>query len=174
MLKARNLDVNFVGSANSGQDGFPDKDHEGHNGFTTSDILSFIPDWAKSAKPDLVLLMVGTNDVWHRGSISDGAIRVPKIIDEIFKVNPSAVVLCALITPLSPKFPDAAKVVDYIAALKEQIENRQKLGQNIGIVDMFNALNPLTDLDDEAHPNEEGCKKMARTWMDALIRTVAL
>ena len=61
--------VDFVGTMSTLQDkcsrpsGF-DPNHEGHSGWQAYDIArTNIVDWVQSTKPDIVQLMLGTNDV---------------------------------------------------------------------------------------------------------------
>ncbi len=62
-LSAAGYSVDFVGSQSDPYTKAPDRDHEGHPGFTLGNIASSADGWLSSAKPTHVLLMAGTNDV---------------------------------------------------------------------------------------------------------------
>jgi hypothetical protein len=60
--------VDFVGSMTHGygtdaQTEDFDRDHEGHWGWRTDQVLAHIDTWAARAKPDIVLVHLGTNDI---------------------------------------------------------------------------------------------------------------
>ncbi len=63
LLIADEYDVNFVGSLNWGFNAVPsfDCDHEGHPGWTASQIASNVYRWLEQNPPDIVLAHVGTN-----------------------------------------------------------------------------------------------------------------
>ena len=54
-----------------------DRDHEGHGGFRTDQILAALPAWLPGNTPDWVLLHLGTNDVLQGTSLAyqDTALR---------------------------------------------------------------------------------------------------
>ena len=61
--------IEFVGSMTNNQAGCTsndanwDKHHEGHSGYLAVDISNNnLPTWLASAKPDIVMYMLGTND----------------------------------------------------------------------------------------------------------------
>ena len=45
-----------------------DPDNEGHSGFLATDIAdqNLLVPWLSSANPDIVLMHLGTNDIWHK------------------------------------------------------------------------------------------------------------
>jgi len=53
--------LDFVGSLSNGPNSLGDKDHEGHSG-GVDEIASSINGWL-SAQPDIIILMIGTNDM---------------------------------------------------------------------------------------------------------------
>jgi len=114
VLDGWNFDM--VGSISGGAttDGGPgqdniDLDHEGHTGWSTLNILEGHPDepdagrldeWIDGADPDVVLLHIGTNDLFRT---EDGAKpianRVRQIVDDIVEDRPDRLVLVAEIIP---------------------------------------------------------------------------
>ncbi|GAA3035841.1 hypothetical protein GCM10020000_11710 [Streptomyces olivoverticillatus] len=53
--------LHFVGSQRSGK--LPDPDHEGHYGWKIGGLTGNIENWLVAAKPNVVLLHIGTNDM---------------------------------------------------------------------------------------------------------------
>ncbi|MEO7326953.1 MAG: hypothetical protein ABI193_00135 [Minicystis sp.] len=70
-----------------GQDGnavAPDKDREGHPGFSIADVSASTNGWMASATPPYILVMIGTNDVawWCAKSASRVADQAAALIDQ--------------------------------------------------------------------------------------------
>jgi lysophospholipase L1-like esterase len=63
-LSAAGFNVTMVGTQTSGPAWLPaaGQSHEGHPGWTIDQIKSILPTWA-ALKPDVILLMLGTNDI---------------------------------------------------------------------------------------------------------------
>lgn len=59
-LAAAGVQCTFVGSQPYGNDR-----HEGHPGWNTAGISGKVTGWITAAQPDVVLLQVGTNDMYH-------------------------------------------------------------------------------------------------------------
>lgn len=104
--------ITFVGSQTSSSapntvqnQTFPKK-HEGHDGYTidtggsNSGISGSITDQAMSSyHPNIVLLMIGTNDVNGNIDVANAPTRLGKLIDEITTDSPTALVVVASIIP---------------------------------------------------------------------------
>ncbi|HEX9060246.1 MAG TPA: GDSL-type esterase/lipase family protein, partial [Clostridia bacterium] len=58
----KKIKVDFVGSRSGGPPELPDKDNEGHGGWTALQLAEGVKEWVDEYKPDTVLLMAGTND----------------------------------------------------------------------------------------------------------------
>ena len=73
-LAASDCSFNFIGKEN-GPDSGPgaplvDRDHEGHGGLRTDQILAGLVNWLRNNAPDWALVHVGTNDVLQGTSIT--------------------------------------------------------------------------------------------------------
>jgi uncharacterized repeat protein (TIGR01451 family) len=96
-------DFDFVGSQNSIGDGNPvfpdykgqsfDSDHEGHSGWRADEIVAGLPKWLESYTPDIVLLHIGTNDVFDDQSTQSTVNEIMQIIDVLRADNPSVKIL---------------------------------------------------------------------------------
>jgi lysophospholipase L1-like esterase len=161
-LVADGRKVDFVGSMSNGPSSLGDHDHEGHSGWTISQIDQNIVNWLKSTQPRAVLLHIGTNDMW--AGASGAPDRLSQLIDKITSTSPKADVFVATIIP----FPSAdAAVRTYNKAIPGIVQSKASAGKKVHLVDMFPALTNA-DLADNVHPNATGYSKMADVWHKAL------
>ncbi len=97
--------LTFVGSHTSGPDmvggaPFP-KNQEGHGGFTIDDgggrsgLQPQIKGWLMATPPDIVLLMIGTNDVDIQYDLPNAPARLGKLLDTIIQNAPNTLIVLA-------------------------------------------------------------------------------
>lgn len=159
-------EISFVGSLQSGPssvDGkpFPRK-NEGHSGWTISQIAGLVPSPALQGKPDIVLLMAGTNDMYM--SASGAPARLGSLLDKLFEADPTMQVVVAQLTPTS-SFESAVKTFN--SALPVLVRERAMAGKHVALVDLHTGF-PSAGLADGVHPNAEGYKWMAGVWYQAI------
>ncbi len=174
---AANQDITFLGSESGGPnevDGvaFP-KNHEGHSGWTidpnyspygSGGISSLVPSPAFDTVPDIVLLMIGTNDVTADFGQDGMADRLDALLGKIVQAAPDALVVVAQLTPVSWN-PQSLR--DYNAQLPGIVDARAAQGEHIVLVDMSQM--PLSSLaSDSVHPNDQGYDFMADVWYSAI------
>lgn len=158
--------ITFVGSVDSGPqevDGMPfPRQNEGHSGWTVSQIDGIL-DRALADDPHIILLMIGTNDMYMR---PDGASeRFDTLLGHLVESAPDALIVAAKITPLSSF--GAAEVDKYNAALPGIVDAHAAAGEHVVLVDMFTDFS-TSMLADGVHPNEEGYARMAEVWYEAI------
>ena len=152
--------VDFVGSQTNGPAELPDKDHEGYSGWRTGQISERINGWMDAAKPDIVLLHIGTNDV-TAGNTSPNELGA--LIDKICaKLPPGGKLYVAQIIPLS--FRDVRPLNQYLVSV---VNSKASAGLPVYLVDMYSPLT-LNDLADGIHPSRTGYNKMADVWFEAI------
>ncbi|HEV8246101.1 MAG TPA: SGNH/GDSL hydrolase family protein, partial [Polyangiaceae bacterium] len=76
--------ITFEGSGSNGPDfvdgvAFP-KHHEGHSGFTIQQIRDSIVTWVQTANPQIVTLMIGTNDMNMNLDVANAPARLGDLI----------------------------------------------------------------------------------------------
>jgi lysophospholipase L1-like esterase len=163
---AANQSITFVGSQSGGPamvDGaaFPDS-HEGHSGRTISFIAGRIPEPALDDGAHVVLLMIGTNDMYMQPTGAPD--RLADLLDEILELAPDALLVVAQLTP----FPaQDGQVQTYNAAIPALVEQRADAGEHIVLVDMYSDF-PESLIGDGVHPNAEGYALMADRWYAAI------
>ncbi len=167
--------ITFVGSLSNGQ--VPDatfpKNHEGHDGYTidsgystygTPGISSLIPSPAFNTIPDIVLLMIGTNDITSTSSPGTASTRLDGLLGKIVAAAPKALIVVAKLTPVSWT---SADLNNYNSKIPGIVQARVAQGQHLVSVDMSQM--PKSDLaSDGVHPNDQGYAYMANIWYAAI------
>ncbi|KAJ7825508.1 lipolytic enzyme [Mycena olivaceomarginata] len=143
--------VDFIGSIKSGT--MADNDNEGHSGFTVSQIAQSATNaLALPARPNVVLLMAGTNDMPRNPSGAPALMSA--LIDQIFAACPDAALIVASLTPL----PSAQAAVNTYNTALTQL--------HILLASMVSVL--ASDLTDGVHPTNAGYVKMANAWFPVI------
>lgn len=185
-LAANGYQYLFVGKEDDGQPanntgysaGMANPNHEGYGsfridqtlnggsaeGFTAPPIASTIATY----QPDVILLMIGTNDILGNNNLANAPARLDSLVNGIFAASPGVKLRMATVTPLSNATNDA-RAVTYNAGMPSIVSKYQSLGRDISLVDMHSALNTTTDLSDGIHPTLSGFQKMADTWYPAAV-----
>ena len=118
----------------------------------------------KEQKPDLVLLMCGSNGF--------NAPETQRLIESILGVL-SGQLLVATIPPQRPPREGWQQVNAYNAALTAIVAEQVRKGGKLRLVDMHTAVSPENLLEDGVHPNRQGMEKMAEVWLKAIMETLA-
>ncbi|WP_165869127.1 LamG-like jellyroll fold domain-containing protein, partial [Thiogranum longum] len=162
-LLGAGYDIDFVGSKVD-TSGTHDRDHEGHSGFTTSDIAASLSGWLALNPPEVILLHIGTNEDPSFPYPSPTGVEDLLNIVDTFDSNTS-VVLSRIINKV-PNQPLVTQFNDNVVAMAQ---TRISGGDRIVVVDHENALNYVDDMDpDGIHPNAAGFTKMVPVWSGGL------
>jgi lysophospholipase L1-like esterase len=152
--------------------------NEGHKGWTISmpnaatggsGISGLIPSPAfasgSGGTPQIILMMIGTNDVGNFTG-AQMATQLGSLMDKIIGAAPDSLLVVAKITPVSW----ATSVVNaYNGAIPELIQTRASVGKHIVLADMNTGFNSGTMLSsDNLHPNSTGYAFMASRWYDVV------
>ena len=176
LIVAANQNVTFTGSLSNGPSTvsgqtFP-KNHEGHDGYTIDSgystynypgISSLIPSPAFSTIPDIVLLMIGTNDITSTNAASTASTRLDALLGKIVAAAPNALIVVATLTPLGYS---SADYNTYNSKIPGLVQARAAQGQHIVSVDMSKM--PTSDLGNGVHPSDQGYAYMANIWYPAI------
>ncbi|HEV2549739.1 MAG TPA: SGNH/GDSL hydrolase family protein [Stellaceae bacterium] len=162
LLTRDGIRFEFVGSLKGGD--VPNAHHEGHSGWRIDQIEDGIAGgWLETYKPDLVLLHIGTNDIWqHKGA--NASARLSLLIDDILSRSPKTQIIVAQILPMTNDPNFGAKVMKYNAAIFDIVTSKSSLVCMVNMRDAFSA----DDLADGVHPTSSGYDKMARIWEAAI------
>jgi lysophospholipase L1-like esterase len=157
----------FGPSSGPGSGAF-DRDHEGHRGFRTDQILAGLGAWLPGNEPDWALIHLGTNDVIQGTSITAARANIGSMIDMLRAANPNVGILLAKVIPNRPANEAAVIALnDAMVALAAQ-KNLPTVSPVI-IVDHYSGYSTFTHNYDQIHPNEAGEAIMAGRWFQALL-----
>jgi alpha-galactosidase len=158
--------VDFVGSLRNGPPELGDRDHEGHSGWRIDEVAARVEGWLARDRPEIVLLMLGTNDVLQDQGVATAPARLGELLDRITRQLPAATVLVATLPPLAGA-EASARVAAFNRALPAVVQARAAAGRRVRLVDVAAGLT-LADIGDGVHPNESGHAKIAAAWHRAL------
>ncbi|MEV6599394.1 glycosyl hydrolase [Actinoplanes sp. NPDC051346] len=170
--------VDFVGSAaNPDCVTTHDRDNEGHPSIRATTIVAdnLLPGWLATAKPDVVMMHLGTNDVW--GGVDPKLIRdaYDKLVDQMRANNPAMRILVAQILPMGK--PSCGFCQPGVEALNKLIPAwaaaKSTTASPITVVDQWSGFDTATDTTDGVHPNNKGGEKLADRWYMPLSRALA-
>lgn len=180
--------LTFVGSQSSGPDavdGAPfSKANEGHPGWTIGDdneqsrpgLYHSVGGALSDAKPNIVLLHIGTNDIIFETDWPQMNARLEALLDRIQQNAPHALLVVAKIIPVAgkPPFDDAAnrQTQAFNAGVDATVAKRRAQGENIATVDMWTPFATSANYGalagDGWHPSDAGYDVMAKVWHDAI------
>lgn len=168
---AANQNITFTGSLSNGPDmvsnvPFP-KNNEGHSGWTIDQDAGLVPSPAFDTIPNIVLLMIGTNDVYAASGQSEMPTRLGALLDKIIAAAPDALLVVGKITPLSNS-SWTATVDTYNAAIPDLVQQRVTEGKHVMLVDLNTDFTPSMLSSDGVHPNKSGYDFMGDVWYDAI------
>jgi lysophospholipase L1-like esterase len=165
--------IDFVGTLPTQGCGVAhDGDNEGHGGFLAVNIANqnLLPPWLSATRPDIVMMHLGTNDVWSALTPATILTAFSKLVDQMRAQNPNMRILVAQIIPMNPpSCPEcAARVVAFNAAIPSWAAGKTTSQSPIVVVDQWTGFNDATDTTDGVHPIDPGNRKIADRWFPAL------
>ena len=164
LLHAEN-DLDYIGRVKSGT--MVDNDNEGYPGYPIVSVASTMKP-VYPERPNIVLLMAGTNDVILNNDRDTMYAALDKLIDQVMTACPDAVVLVAEITPLlDPK--REAKRLAYNSAIPGIVKPYADDGKHVAVVDMKRITPSHINSTDGIHPNDEGYRLIAHAWYEAIL-----
>jgi lysophospholipase L1-like esterase len=179
--------ITYVGSQTNGPEWVagPDggmvpypKGHEGHSGFTIDDgggrtgIHSLTAPAMIKYHPNIITLMIGTNDVDINLDLRNAPRRLRGLIDTIVATDPKVLIALAQIIPTTDDAQNV-RVKTYNDAMPDMVKACADAGKHIVLVDMYGAFmeNDMFKtqyMHDKLHPNDTGYTKMGEVWYAAL------
>jgi lysophospholipase L1-like esterase len=169
--------VDFVGTlpppgCGVGYDG----DNEGHGGYLATNIANQnqLPGWLSATHPDIVMMHLGTNDVWSNIAPATILTAFGKLVDQMRASNPNMKILVAQILPMNPSNCSACgqRVVALNAAIPSWASSKSTAQSPITVVDQWTGFTTSTDTGDGVHPNDSGNPKIAGKWFGPLTRAL--
>lgn len=179
-LLENNCGVSYVGTQSDQYTRVADKHHEGHPKFSIEDIEANVKLWTDSTQPNIVLLMIGTNDTawWSAKNADEIGAAHNALISQIQSLRPDIWIFVASIPPQTPMLipPNnvdrATLTAQFNAVIRKNVEARVTAGQRVRFVDA-NSVLTTADLYDGIHPTEEGHAKIAQKFLEAIRAALA-
>ena len=192
-LKEKNINFDMVGPEGpdtasfnyNGQRVTYDNNHAGYSGFQIKEE----PSWAqqqgtsgslynklknnnavKKYQPDIILLIIGTNDMTANRSMDACASDLRALVDYMLADMPSGgVVFMGSIPEFTAYGGNAQRVANYNNTVKQVAESYASAGKNVKFADVHGSMNGTADLGgDQLHPNGSGYSKMGKFWAETI------
>jgi lysophospholipase L1-like esterase len=149
-----------------------DGDNEGHGGILATNMANQnqLPPWLAATTPDIVVMHLGTNDVWSNIAPATILAAFSTLVDQMRASNPAMKILVAKILPMNPSncTECAARVVAFDNAIPAWAAGKSTAASPIVVVDQWTGFNTSTDTVDGVHPNDAGNQKISDRWYPAL------
>ncbi len=183
--------IEFVGST-----GYPlpaelgSKRHEGHSGFTIAaapigygNITDNIATWlGPTMNPDIILMMIGTNDINYQYRVDEAPARLDHLISLISDLGtglkPSAYLVVASLPPINDTtnnfrstptdYSANARVNAFNATLPGIVADHFARGERVYFADI-NAALTVADIADGLHLTAAGYDKIGNAFYNAIL-----
>lgn len=142
--------------------------HAGYSGKNTEFIETQMDEILEAKAPDIVLLHSGHNHFIEEKPVGGIVAATESILQKVWQRNPQTVVFLAqvILSGKLPKYSYLSELNAEFAALVKRYVDRPLV-----LVDHTRNFRWESDaLDDMVHPNEQGARKMAATWLESLKR----
>ncbi|RMZ72527.1 acetylxylan esterase [Pyrenophora seminiperda CCB06] len=164
----------MVGSQVSKCSGFAiDQDHEGHPGSLATDFAKNgnLTGWLDRNPPDVVIMLVGTNDVLIGKKPVDEVLHAYDVLlEEMRAKNENMQIVFSNLLPLDPARFSAtgvAGIKTLNTAIASYAPSKSTTKSPVYFVDNYDGFDAVKDTDDGEHPNlATGVEKMATKFLD--------
>ncbi|WP_332108208.1 cellulose binding domain-containing protein [Phytohabitans suffuscus] len=131
--------------------------------------------WLAATRPDVVLMHLGTNDMWGGWIPTDNKITaLTKLVGQMRASNPAMKIIVAQIIPMGANACATcpADVVAFNNRIPAWAAGLSTAQSPITVVDQWTGFNTATDTGDGVHPNNAGFQKMADRWYPAVVQAL--
>jgi VCBS repeat-containing protein len=174
LLTTAGYNVDFVGTQTDiNNPTLPDGDHQGMGGYQIDQIRAGLPTWLNAIEdPDVVLLMIGTNDFSAGFNTATASNRLSGLVSDIAMKRPFAKIIVASL-PVRTDDPNLETLqVEFNAAIPGIVSSQVAQGRQASFVDIHAAV-PPADLSEGVHPTAAGYEKIAEAWLPAITSVIA-
>lgn len=129
-------------------------------------------------RPNVVLINAGTNDAKRTVPVSQTALDMRRLIDDVFAEVPNAVVVLSTLLPTKDEPAGAMEKArsinaEYRALVGQYVPDADADADDIAFKVMLAELDDgqfitLADIHDGTHPTDKGNQKMAAVWHSAI------
>ncbi|KAJ4301430.1 hypothetical protein N0V90_003522 [Kalmusia sp. IMI 367209] len=143
-----------------------DKDNEGHSGARVTDYAAqgSLKPWLASAKPDVIVMHVGTNDAVANISTSKLIAAYDTLLGQMRASNSKTTLIVSKLIPIDPTLfgqEVADRIKDYNNAMEGWSQRSNTADSAVILVDMYTGFDYKTMTREGEHPNEKGDVFMA-------------
>ena len=185
--------VVFYGSQAQGPPELGNKQHEGHSGYTIArapvgfgNLTDFIGGYLHPRLfPDIILLMIGTNDINLNFEVQTAPQRLDHLIslisDRATGLRPNAKLIVSNILPIddarnqfrssSTDYSANERVATFNRSIPTIVEAHRARGEQVYFVDVNSAFT-FADIADGLHPTLQGYDKLGDVWYRAILAVV--
>jgi lysophospholipase L1-like esterase len=166
--------IDMVGTLPTQGCGFTyDGNNEGHGGYLATNIAnqSLLPGWLSSTSPDIVLMHLGTNDVWNGQSTTSILAAYTTLVQQMRAKNSKMKIIVAKIIPMDSA-RSCSSCANGVIALNNAIpgwaSGLSTSASPITVVDQWSGFSATSDTSDGVHPTDAGHQKMANKMYPVL------
>ncbi|MDP3850554.1 MAG: Ig-like domain-containing protein, partial [Luteolibacter sp.] len=176
LLSNAGYNVDFVGTFSDTTFTVPDRNHQGLRGAHVDGLDLAVGGWLDSVEdPDVVLLLVGTNDflqTWPYETPAGVLAELDSLINNIATRRPFAKIIVStlILSTVSPTIE--AKQVTFNQGIPALVAQHVAQGRHVSMVDMHPVLN-AGDLADTVHPTTGGYNMMANAWFPKITDVIS-
>jgi lysophospholipase L1-like esterase len=164
-LHEEGVEVDMVGSERSGPKEI-DGDHEGFGGQGVAKLDRVSLDEIRKRKPDVVLVMIGTNDT--EGFVAEAfRIRYSVLLDRILAESRTRCLVATIPPAKYDKRKRGTEAVNKI--VRSEVEKRAAEGKAIRLVDVHAMIDVRADFADNLHLNDAAYARVGQAFADALL-----
>lgn len=173
--------IDFVGSGSDGgscNPGFSyDFDNEGHSGFSITGIArdNQLPAWLSAARPDIMVVHLGTNDMWGGHiPLQDKITAYTTLVGQMRANNPNMKIVIAQIIPMDASGCTTCMgdVTAFNNALVSWAAGLNTTQSPITLVDQWTGFDVIADTFDRVHPVTSGFIKMGDRFLPAVSQAL--
>lgn len=154
----------MVGTRKGGD--FKDPDNEGWPGATISEVNAKGQISMPINRPNIVTILVGTNDMIQGLDLPTAPDRLGKLIDDALAWPPLTLVVVSTLPPNSNSVVND-RVRSYNAAIPAVVKKRTDAGKSVIVVDSY-AVISVSDLVDGIHPNDAGYERIGKVFYNGI------
>ncbi len=168
MLTNASIALDFVGTQVSTAPGLLYPNHEGHSGDRIDQIddPNFLT-WVNAvATPDIILLLIGTNDMGQNYDPTNAIFRLDAMISHLTTDRPNAKVIVANLLPRSDTTDNGWINTLFNPFVPGVVAKHQTNGEPVYFWDLHSQI-VVTDTDG-LHPIPSGYIKIGKQWFDAV------
>jgi lysophospholipase L1-like esterase len=151
---------------------------EGHVGYVIADqsspggsLADHVAQWVgpKAAMPDVVLLMIGANNIDLNHDVQQAPYQLAALVKRITELDPKATVLVSTLSPIDvPVYNQEVQAFNArLSGPDGVVASLRKSGVKVELVNVGGLLT-TSDLIDGLHPSPEGYVKLGHAWASAV------